>query len=238
MSNDEPKREQPKIDMPSMERIQQELSSARSIDDFFGKDGIFARLFATTLEQMLEAELTAHLGYEKYEAKGRNSGNNRNGRYKRKVKTSGGAADVAVPRDRNGEFEPKILHKYETSSNELEDKIVTLYAKGMTVNDIRASLDEMYGLDVSATTISAITDKVWSLVDAWQNRTLSEVYALVYLDAINVKLRRDGRVDNVAVYIVLGVDLEGRADGYIGRCLGPLGRRWRGRGQILDECPE
>ncbi len=212
MSNDEPNGEQPKIDMPSIERIQQELSSAKSIDDFFGKDGIFARLFATTLEQMLEAELTAHLGYEKYAAKGRNSGNNRNGRYKRKVKTSGGAADVAVPRDRNGEFEPKILHKYETSSNELEDKIVTLYAKGMTVSDIRASLHEMYGLDVSATTISAITDKVWSLVEAWQNRMLSEVYALVYLDAINVKLRRDGRVDNVAVYIVLGVDLEGRKD--------------------------
>jgi transposase-like protein len=212
MSNNEPKGEQAKIDMPSVERIHQELSSATSIDDFFGKDGIFARLFATTLEQMLEAELTAHLGYEKYEAKGRGSGNSRNGRYRRKVKTSGGAADIAVPRDRNGAFEPKILHKYETSSNELEDKIVTLYAKGMTVSDIRASLHEMYGLEVSATTISAITDKVWSLVEAWQNRMLSEVYALVYLDAITVKLRRDGRVENVAVYIVLGVDLEGRKD--------------------------
>jgi putative transposase len=196
-----------------MERIQQELSSATSIDDFFGKGGIFARLFASTVEQMLEAELTAHLGDEKDEATGRKSGNNRNGRYKRKVKTSGGAAAVAVARDRNGEFEPKILHKYETSSNELEDKIVTLYAKGMTVNDSRASLHEMDGLAVSGTTIRAITDKVWSLVEAWPNRMLSEVYALVYLDAINVKLRREGRVDNVAVYIVLGVDRDGRKDG-------------------------
>src|SRR3954462_8770576 len=90
-----------KIDMPSLERIQQELASAKSIDDFFGKEGIFARLFATTLEQMLEAELSAELGYQKYEAKGRNSGNNRNGKYKRKVKSSGGEVEIAVPRDRN-----------------------------------------------------------------------------------------------------------------------------------------
>src|SRR5215468_1816417 len=100
--------------LPSVERIQQELGSAKSIDDFFGKEGIFARLFATTLEQLLEAELTTKLGYEKYEAKGRNSGNSRNGKYKRKVRTSGGEAEVGVPRDRNGEFEPKLLHKYET----------------------------------------------------------------------------------------------------------------------------
>ena len=120
------KTEQPKIDRPSLERIQAELGSAKSIDDFFGKEGIFARLFATTLEQMLEAELTAKLGYEKYEAKGRNSGNSRNGTYKRTIRSSGGAVEVAVPRDRNGDFEPTLLHKYETSSNELEDKIITL----------------------------------------------------------------------------------------------------------------
>src|SRR5438270_790091 len=122
MSTNE-KIEAPKVEMPSLERIQEELASAKSIDDFFGKGGIFARLFATTLEQLLEAELTSKLGYERYEAKGRNSGNSRNGKYKRKVRTSGGEAEVAVPRDRNGEFEPKLLHKYETSSNELEDKI-------------------------------------------------------------------------------------------------------------------
>ncbi len=130
MSTNE-KQPERKIDMPSLERIQAELASAKSIDDFFGKGGIFARLFADTLEQMLEAELTAKLGYEKYEAKGRNSGNSRNGKYKRKIRTSGGQAEIAVPRDRNGDFEPKLLHKYETSSNELEDK--TLYAKGLSV---------------------------------------------------------------------------------------------------------
>ena len=206
------KKEQPKIEMPSLEKIQQELATAKSIDDFWGKEGIFARLFATTLEQMLEAELTGHLGYEKYEAKGRNSGNSRNGKYKRKVRSSGGEVDVAVPRDRQGEFEPKLLKKYETSSNELEDKIVTLYAKGLSVRDIHDSLQEMYGMDVSAATISAITEKVWPLVEAWQNRRLEAVYPIIFLDAIHVHLKREGRVESTAVYIVLAVDLEGRKD--------------------------
>jgi hypothetical protein len=115
MSENEHK-EQGKIAMPSLERIQQELGSAKSLDDFFGKGGIFARLFATTSEQMLDAELTAQLGYEKYEAKGRNSGNSRNGKYKRRVRSSGGEVEVAVPRDRAGEYAPRLLKKYETSS--------------------------------------------------------------------------------------------------------------------------
>lgn len=204
--------EQAKIAMPSLERIQAELSNAKSIDDFFGKEGIFARLFATTLEQMLEAELTAQLGYERYEAKGRNSGNNRNGKYKRKVRSSGGEVEVAVPRDRNGEYTPKLLHKYESSSNELEDKIITLYAKGLSVRDIHDSLQEMYGMDVSAATISTITEKVWPLVETWQNRRLDAVYPLIFLDAIHVHLRREGRVESTAIYIVLAVDLEGRKD--------------------------
>lgn len=203
---------QPKIDMPSLEKIQAELGSAKSIDDFFGKDGIFARLFATTLEQMLEAELTAQLGYEKYEAKGRGSGNSRNGKYKRKVRSSSGEVEVAVPRDRQGDYQPKLLHKYETSSNELEDKIVTLYAKGMTVRDIHDSLQDMYGVEVSASTISAITEKIWPLVETWQNRRLDSVYPIVFLDAIHVNLRREGRVETTAIYVVLAVDMQGRKD--------------------------
>jgi putative transposase len=211
MSTNE-KQEQAKIELPSLERIQQELGSAKSIDDFFGKEGIFARLFATTLEQMLEAELTAHLGYEKYEAKGRKSGNNRNGKYKRQVRSSGGQVEVAVPRDRNGDFEPKLLHKYETSSNELEDKIITLYAKGLSVRDIHDSLQEMYGVEVSAGTISTITDKIWPMVEAWQSRPLEKVYPLIYLDCIHVHLKREGRIESTAIYIVLAVDLQGRKD--------------------------
>ena len=200
------------IDLPTAEALQRELNSAESIDDFFGKEGIFARLFSKTLEQMLEAELTAQLGYEKYEAKGRNSGNSRNGHYRRKVRSSAGAVSVEVPRDRQGEFEPKLLHKYATSSNELEDKIVALYARGMTVRDIQDNLQELYGMEVSATTISAITDKVWTLVEEWQNRPLAVVYPILYLDALHVKLRHEGHVENTAIYVVLGIDLEGRRD--------------------------
>jgi len=213
MPKNEPNpQEQPRIEMPSLERIQQELASAKSIDDFWGKEGIFARLFAQTLEQMLQAELTAELGYEKYEAKGRNTGNSRNGSYTRKVRSSGGEVEVDVPRDRNGVFTPTLLKKYETSSNELEDKIITLYAKGMSVRDVQATLHELYGIDVSPSTISAITEKVWPLVEAWQSRRLEKVYPLVFLDAIHVNLKREGRIENTAVYIVLAVDLTGRKD--------------------------
>jgi putative transposase len=161
---------------------------------------------------MLEAELMGHLGYEKYETKGRNSGNSRNGKYKRKVRSSGGEVEVAVPRDRQGDFEPKLLKKYETSSNELEDKIMTLYTKGLSVRDIHGSLQDMYGMEVPATTISAITEKVWPLVEAWQNHRLEEVYPIIFLDAIHVHLKREGRVESTAVYIVPSVDLECRKD--------------------------
>ncbi len=196
-----------------MERIQQELARATSIDDFFGKEGIFARLFAGTLEQMLEAELTAHLGYEPYAASGRNSGNNRNGKRNRKLRTSHGDVTIQVPRDRNGDFQPALLDKYQTSTNELEDKIIALYAKGVSTRDIQETLQELYGVEVSAQTISTVTDKVWSLVEAWQTRPLAAVYPIIYLDAIHLKLRRDGRVLNTAVYIVLGVDVDGQRDG-------------------------
>jgi putative transposase len=211
MSAQEPK-PNTKIEMPSAERIQQELASAKSMDDFFGKEGIFARLFATTLEQMLEGELTGALGYEKYEAKGRKSGNSRNGKYKRKVRSSSGEMEVAVPRDRNGTFEPQVLEKYQTKTNELEEKIIALYAKGLSVADIHGMLHDLYGVEVSTSTISAVTDKVWPLVEAWQNRRLERVYPVVYLDAIYVHLKREGRIEETAIYIVLAVDLTGRKD--------------------------
>jgi transposase-like protein len=198
--------------MPSAELVQQELGKAKSMDDFFGKEGIFARLFSNTLEQMLQAELSEHLGYEPHEVKGRNSGNNRNGSYTRKLRTSEGETTVQIPRDRKGTFEPQILPKGTVSTNELEDKIIGMYAKGMSVRDIQEQLSELYGVEISPATVSAITDKVWGLVEAWQNRPLSSVYAIVYLDAIHIKMRRDSKVENTAVYIVLGVDLEGHRD--------------------------
>lgn len=198
--------------LPSVEDVQRELSKAKSMDDFFGKEGIFARLFARTIEEMLEAELSEHLGYERYEAKGRNSGNNRNGRYPKTLRTSSGESVIQVPRDRNGEFEPQVVKKQEANTNELEDKIIGMYAKGMSVRDIQETLEELYGVEVSPTTLSAITDKVWALVEAWQNRSLSSIYPIIYLDAIHIKLRREAQVQTTPVYTVLGVDVEGHRD--------------------------
>ena len=198
--------------LPSAEVIQRELSKAESIDDFFGKEGIFSRLFAETMETMLEAEMTEHLGYEPYEAKGRKSGNSRNGKRPKTVRTSGGETAIQVPRDRNGDFQSSLLEKHKANSNEIENKVLALYARGNSTRDIQAMLEELYGIDVSAATISAITDKVWPLVEQWQNRPLEKIYTIVYLDALHVKLRRDGKVQNTALYTVLGVDLDGHRD--------------------------
>ena len=206
------KRANPQDYMPEAEEVARELAKAESMDDFFGKEGIFARLFATTLEQMLEEELTDQLGYEPYEAKGRNSGNSRNGHYGKKVRTSEGDTRIQIPRDRNGEYEPKVLRKYASNTNELEEKIIGLYAKGMSTRDIQDTLQDLYGVEISAQAISTITDQVWSLVEAWQSRPLAAIYPFVFLDAIHLKLRREGKIENTAVYVVLGVDLEGHRD--------------------------
>jgi putative transposase len=148
--------------LPSVERLQQELASAQSIDAFFGKEGIFARLFASTLEQMLEAELTAHLGYAPYAVSGRNSGNSRNGKRSRNVRTSTGDVTIQVPRDRNGDFQPALLDTYQPSPNALAATIIALYAKGVSTRAIQETLQALYGVAVSAATISTVTDKVWS----------------------------------------------------------------------------
>ena len=206
------KRANPQDYMPEAEEVARELAKAESMDDFFGKEGIFARLFADTLEQLLDEELTDQLGYEPYEAKGRNSGNNRNGHYGKKVRTSEGDTRIQVPRDRNGEYEPKLLRKYASNTNELEEKIIGLYAKGMSTRDIQDTLQDLYGVEISAQAISTITDKVWSLVETWQSRPLATIYPFVFLDAIHLKLRREGKIENTAVYVVLGVDLEGHRD--------------------------
>lgn len=198
--------------MPSAEEVQKELAKAKSMDDFFGKEGIFARLFAHTIETMLETELSEELGYEPYEAKGKNSGNSRNGHYPKKVRTSAGETTIQVPRDRNGDYEPQVVKKRVANTNELEDQIIGMYAKGMSVRDIQDTLKELYGVDVSPATLSAITDKVWELVEAWQNRPLANIYPIIYLDAIHIKLRREGKIETTAVYTVLGVDLDGHRD--------------------------
>jgi transposase-like protein len=178
--NDEETKDKKKFDLPSAKKVQEELAKAESMDDFFGKDGIFAKLFANTMEQMLEAELSDHLGYDRYETKGRNSGNNRNGHYERKLRTSNEDVEIQVPRDRKGSFEPQILPRYGKNTNELEEKILGFYARGISTRDIQDSLHEMYGVDVSHGLISQVTDKIWDQVEEWQNRPLEAIYPIIF----------------------------------------------------------
>ncbi len=197
--------------MPSAEEVQAELSKVERIDDFFGKEGVFARLFAKTLEEMLETELSEELGYDKYEAKGRNSGNSRNGKRPKQLRTPNGDITIQVPRDRNGDFQSSLLSEQQMS-NQLEEKIIGLYAKGISTRDIQETLEDLYGIEVSPATVSKITDKVWSLVEDWQNRPLASIYPIIYLDGIHIKIRREGKVENTAIYVVLGIDLNGHRD--------------------------
>jgi putative transposase len=160
----------------------------------------------------MSAELTHHLGYEKHDPAGYNSGNSRNGRSSKTVKGEFGEMVVETPRDRNGSFEPQILPKHQTRFDGFDDKIVSLYARGMTTREIQGHLQEMYGVEVSPGLVSQVTDAVTEEVKAWQSRPLEPIYGIVFLDALCVKMRHEGRVENRAVYVAIGVNLEGRKD--------------------------
>ena len=170
------------------------------------------RLFAGAIEQMLEAEMEEHLGYEKHSTEGDNSGNSRNGYGKKTIISDYGESEIAVPRDRNGDFEPKVLAKRQVRTDEIEQKIVAMYAKGMSQRDIEDNLREIYGADVPQTLISKITDRILPEVNEWQNRPLEGIYPIIYFDGIVFKTRRDNAIINKCVYSVLGVDMEGRKE--------------------------
>lgn len=198
--------------IPSQEEINEAFEGFTNIEDFFGKKGIIAKLLGPTMEKALEAELTQHLGYEKHAKDGYGSGNSRNGSYQRKIKTSAGEIPIEVPRDRSGEFESGVLRRYATASNEVEDRIIGMYAHGMSTRDIQEHLQETLGMSVSPQTISAITEKIWPLVEEWQTRPLQPLYPFLFLDAIHINLKRDSKSQNTAVYICLGIDPEGHKD--------------------------
>jgi len=166
-------------------------------------------LFKDALQEIFEAEMDDHLGYEKHSPVGDNAGNSRNGYSKKTVKTKYGETDLDIPRDRNAEFEPKIVKKYERTANQLEDLIVTMYAKGMSTRDIEDHMQDIYGIDVSPTMVSKITDKIMPMVTEWQSRPLDRVYPIVYLDAIHFKVRKENRIINKAAYSVLGINIDG-----------------------------
>ncbi len=160
----------------------------------------------------MNAELTNHLGYEKHDPAGHNSGNSRNGVTSKTVKGEFGEIVVETPRDRNGSFEPQILGKHQTRFEGFDDKILSMYARGMSTREIQGHLKEMYGVEVSPALISDVTEAVLQEVKNWQNRPLEPLYGVVYLDALYVKMRHEGRVENRAVYVAIGIDLEGVKD--------------------------
>lgn len=170
------------------------------------------RLFAGTIESMLEAEMEEHLGYEKHSVAGNGSGNSRNGYNHKTISSDYGECEIAVPRDRNGEFEPRVLEKRQTRTDEIEQKIMAMYAKGMSQRDIEDSLREIYGAELSQGLISKITDKILPEVNEWQNRPLEAIYPIIYFDGIVFKSRKDNQIINKCVYSILGIDMEGRKE--------------------------
>ena len=195
------------------EQFKSDLAKAKNYDDLMGKDGAIKKLIAKSLEQMLESELSEHLGYEKHSPTGKNTGNSRNGKTHKTLKNDNGEIEITVPRDRNGEFDPVIVKKYERTIGPIEDKIISMYAKGMTTRDIQSHIQELYGLDVSATLVSNITDKIVNTATEWQNRPLETIYPIVFFDAIHYKVKDETkRVISKAAYTCLGVNVNGRKD--------------------------
>jgi putative transposase len=181
-------------------------------EDLIGETGLLKKLTKALIEKALEAELTQHLGYEKHDPAGYRSGNSRNGATAKTLTGDFGELRIETPRDRNSNFEPQLVKKHQTRFDGFDDKILSLYARGMTTREIQGHLQEMYGVEVSPTLVSEVTDAVVEEVKAWQNRALEPLYAIVYLDALYVKMRHEGRVENRAVYVAIGVDIEGRKD--------------------------
>ena len=184
-----------------------------SIKDGGDVNGVMRDMMSVLLEGVLDEELDEELGYSKYDYKNKETDNSRNGHSEKTMHTSYGDMNVAIPRDRKGDYEPQLIKKYQnTVTQDMEEKIISMYAKGMTTSDIESHLRELYGIEISDSTISRVTEKVMPLVKEWQNRPLEQIYAVVFLDAIHYHVRSEGHVVKKAVYIALGIDMEGHRD--------------------------
>lgn len=188
------------------------LIDERGIKDLAGVQDLVKELTSGLIQEIMDAELEEELGYSKYDYKNKQTDNARNGHYKKTVISSQGDVELSVPRDRNGEYEPQVVKKHQMDISEIEDKILFLYSQGTSTRDIEKAMHELYGIEVDATRVSKITDKILPIIQEWQNRTLESVYAMVMLDAIHYKVREDGMVVKKAVYIAIGTDLEGKKD--------------------------
>lgn len=188
------------------------LADYKSPEDIIGENGLLKQLTKALLERALSAELTQHVGYEKHDPAGNNSGNSRNGSTTKKLKGDFGEIELETPRDRSGTFEPKIVGKGQTRFTGFDEKIISMYAHGMTTREIEAHLKEIYGVDVSPGLISTVTEAVMEEVRAWQCRPLDELYPILYMDALRVKIRDGGHILNKAIYVAIGVNMEGKKD--------------------------
>ena len=188
------------------------LKGIKTQEDLAGPNGLLKQITRALVERMLAGELTHHLGYEKHDPAGYGSGNARNGKSRKRLKSEDGEMEIAVPRDRNGTFEPKVISKHQRRWNGLDEKIIALYARGMTVRDIQAQLEDLYGVEISPGLISEVTDEVLEEVKIWQNRPLDNMYPVIFLDALVVKIRHEGRVENRAIYVALGLNEEGQKE--------------------------
>lgn len=191
-----------------------------SIKDGTDVNAVMRDMMSVLLEGVLDQELDEGLGYSKYDYRNKETDNSRNGHSTKTMHTSYGDVEMAVPRDRNGDHEPQLIKKYQnTVAQDVEEKILSMYAKGMTTGDIGSHMKELYDIDISDSTISRVTDKILPIVKEWQERPLEDIYAVVFMDAIHYHIRSEGRIVKRAVYIALGIDVEGKK-----------GRPWHVRG--------
>ncbi len=201
------------MDRKTQEQLIDELlKDYKGPESFWGESGLYAQLKKKIIERTLNAEMDHHLGYTKHDPKGHHSGNSRNGRGRKTVVVDSDQVELEPPRDRNGTFEPQLIPKREKYFTGFDDKILAMYARGMSVRDIQSCLLEMYQIDVSEGLISQATEGIMEEVTAWQNRPLDNIYPIVFLDCIVVKSRQDGRVANRSVYLALGVTMEGQKE--------------------------
>lgn len=193
-------------------KVEAKLKNIKRLSDLTGSNGVIQEMIKQTVERILKAEQEAHLGYEPYQKGSKSAKNSRNGYSSKTLKTASGEVSVEIPRDRDGSFEPEFIKKHQSFDPDLERRVTSMYARGMSTRDIASQLQEFYGTDVSAALISKITDKVLEGVQAWQVRPLDDVYAVVFMDAIHYKIRQDAKVISKAAYTCMGISTDGRVD--------------------------
>ncbi len=192
--------------------IDELLKNYKKPEDVWGQEGIFGQIQKALMERILQNEMEFHLGYKKHSSEGQNSGNSRNGKSRKTIITDNDSLEIEIPRDRMGEFEPQFVKKHQRRINKFNDMIISLYSRGLSTEEICGYLKEMYDTDVSKELISHITNSVYEEVTAWRNRPIEELYPIVFFDAIRIKIRDSGKIINKAVYLALGIDIEGHKE--------------------------